>query len=185
MVRVLLGSVQMPQMEEMKVKVCLVGDGQVGKTSLIKRFVYDEFDDHYIATLGAKVSKKYVIVREGDGRRVKVNMTIWDIMGQKSFRAIMKEAFFYGAHGILAVCDVTREDTLSELHGWIKDVYKVTGDIAIHFLANKVDLKDHISIDGRELRQVASKYNAPYSYTSAQTGENVQEAFQKLAQMIV
>ncbi len=183
--RVLLGSVQMPQMEEVKAKVCLVGEGAVGKTSLIKRFVYDEFDDHYVATLGAKVSKKYVVVREEDGRRVKVNMTIWDIMGQKSFRDIMKEAFFYGAHGILAVCDVTVKDTLSELQGWIKDIYKVTGDIPIHFLANKVDLKDQVSIDEKELRQIASKYNAPYSYTSAKTGENVQEAFQKLAQMVV
>lgn len=168
----------------MKVKVCLVGDSAVGKTCLIRRFVSNEFDDRHITTMGAKVSKKRIAVRLEDGSRVEMNMTIWDIMGQKTFRDIMKEAFFYGAQGILAVCDVTRNDTLQELHGWVKAVYKVSGEVPAYFLANKVDLKDQISFDERELREVAEKYDAPYIYTSAKTGENVQQAFQQLAEMI-
>ena len=179
-----LRSVQMPQAEEMKVKICLVGEGAVGKTSLVRRFVSDEFDDRHIKTMGAKVSKKKIAVRLEDGSRVEMNMTIWDIMGQQTFRDIMKEAFFYGAQGILAVCDVTRSDTLSELHGWVKAVYTVTGDVPAYFLANKVDLKDQISFDEQELREVAEKYDSPYSYTSAKTGENIQQAFQHLAEMI-
>ncbi len=175
----------MPQIQKMKVKICLVGEGAVGKTSLLRRFVYDEFDDRYITTMGAKVSKKDIMVREQDGSRIMVNMTIWDIMGQKSFRDIMKEAFFYGAQGVLAVCDVTRRETLSELHDWVASVRKVTGEIPIHFLANKVDLKDQITFDKSELAEVAAKYDSPYDYTSARTGENVQEAFDNLAKMIV
>ncbi len=135
--------------------------------------------------MGAKVSKKDIMVREQDGSRVKVKMTIWDIMGQESFRDIMGEAFFYGAQGILAVWDATRKETLSELHDWVASVRKVTGDIPIHFLANKVDLKDQITFHKSELAEVAAEYDSPYDYTSARTGENVQEAFDNLAKMIV
>ncbi len=170
--------------EEMKVKVCLVGEGEVGKTSLIRRFVYDEFDDRYITTMGAKVSKKTLVVRNGNGDRVTMNMAIWDIMGQQTFRDIMKEAFFYGAHGILAVCDITSEQTLYELDGWVKDIKKVTGDIPLQFLGNKVDLMNDMAVDESALGQFARKHGAPYTFTSAKTGENVPEAFQKLAKLI-
>ncbi len=175
----------MPQIQKMKIKICLVGEGAVGKTSLMRRFVYDEFDDRYITTMGAKVSKKDIMVREQNGSRVKVKMTIWDIMGQKSFRDIMKEAFFHGAQGVLAVCDVTRRETLSELHDWVASVHKVTGEIPIHFLGNKVDLKDQITFPKSELAEVAAAYDSPYDYTGARTGENVQEAFDNLAKMMV
>src|SRR6058998_257115 len=100
----------------MKIKVCLVGEAAVGKTSLIRRFVLDDFDDKYIQTLGTKVSKKELSLPgpAGDGK-LKVDMTIWDIMGQKGFRELLKEAYFYGAKGIFAVCDVTRRVTLDDL----------------------------------------------------------------------
>jgi len=73
--------------KRMKMKVCLVGEAAVGKTSLIRRFVLDDFDDKYIQTLGTKVSKKELTVAIPDGSgNMKVDMTIWDIMGQKGFR---------------------------------------------------------------------------------------------------
>ncbi len=178
------GGVEMPPMEEIRVKVCLIGEGEVGKTSLIRRFVYDEFDDHYISTIGAKVSKKAVVVKDGSGSRVTVNMAISDIMGQPTFRDIMKEAFFYGARGVLAVCDVTRRETLSDLRGWVKAVRQVTGDVPIHFLANKVDILTQESLEEGDLAQFVTEYDAPYLYTRAKTGEHVQEAFQELARMM-
>src|SRR2546425_2377432 len=97
----------------MKIKICLVGEAAVGKTSLIRRFVLDDFDDKYIQTLGTKVSKKELSVSQ-DGEAVKVDMTIWDIMGQKGFRELLKEAYFYGAKGVIAVTDVTRKTTLDD-----------------------------------------------------------------------
>ena len=95
--------------KRMKVKVCLVGEAAVGKTSLIRRFVLENFDDKYIQTLGTKVSKKELSAPNVDpSGDMKIDMTIWDIMGQKGFRELLKEAYFYGAKGILAVCDSTR-----------------------------------------------------------------------------
>ncbi len=174
----------MPNIDKMKVKICLVGEGAVGKTCTIRRFIHDEFDDRYISTLGAKVSKKELVVQGGNGGNLEVGMTIWDIMGEKGFRELLKEAYFHGAQGLLAVCDVTRRDTLHDLHEWVKAVFKVTGEIPVHLMANKIDLKDRISFDEGELKKFAAKYDSLYIYTSAKTGENIQDAFQKLAEMI-
>ena len=171
--------------KRMKVKVCLIGEAAVGKTSLIRRFVLDNFDDKYIQTLGTKVSKKELAAPSPDGSgELKIDMTIWDIMGQKGFRELLKEAYFYGARGILAVCDVTRRKTLDDLDDWIEGVYSVTGKIPIEFLGNKVDLKDQIQISEDEMTQAARAYDSPFHFTSAKAGVNVETAFQSLAQRV-
>ncbi len=167
----------------MKVKICLVGEGAVGKTCLIRRFIHDQFDDRYISTLGAKVSKKEILV-EGDSGPVSVDMTIWDIMGEKGFRELLKEAYFHGAQGVLAVCDVTRQETLTDLDEWVAAVVKVTGQIPVELLANKVDLKDEIVVSQEAVESAAKVHGAPFLFTSAKTGENVEVAFANLAKMI-
>jgi len=169
----------------MKIKVCLVGEAAVGKTSLIRRFVLDDFDDKYIQTLGTKVSKKEIAVPAWEGSEaVKVDMTIWDIMGQKGFRELLKEAYFYGAKGVIAVADVTRRTTLDDLDDWIEGVYSVTGKIPIQFMANKWDLKDQAELGEEELTQATKAYDSPFFFTSAKTGENVEKSFQDLAERI-
>ena len=175
----------MADVQRMKVKVCLVGEGAVGKTALIRRFIHDQFDDRYISTLGAKVSKKELVVKnpKADGD-IAVDMTIWDIMGEKGFRELLKEAYFHGAQGVLAVCDLTRKDTLGELHDWIAAVHKVTGQIPIQFLANKVDLEKQRAVSEEDVRKVADVHKSPYLFTSARTGLNVESGFQSLAGMI-
>jgi len=174
----------MVERQKMKVKVCLVGEGAVGKTCLIRRFIHDQFDDSYISTLGAKVSKKELTVPGPKGGEIAIDMTIWDIMGEKGFRELLKEAYFHGAQGVLAVADVTRKDTFTELHDWIAAVAKVTGTIPIQFLANKIDLRDQMQVTEDEVRVLAESHNAPYLLTSAKTGENVETGFFALAKTI-
>jgi len=169
--------------DRMKVKICLVGEGAVGKTCLIRRFIHDQFDDRYISTLGAKVSKKELVV-DMDGTRVDVDMTIWDIMGEKGFRELLKEAYFHGAQGVLAVCDVTRIETLTDLDEWVAAVVKVTGKIPVEFLANKADLTDQRLVTPADLESAAKTHEAPFMFTSAKTGENVEHAFAELAKLI-
>src|SRR5438046_9103919 len=108
-------------------------------------------------------------------------MTIWDIMGQKGFRELLKEAYFYGARGSLAVCDVKRRKTLEDLDDWIEGVYSVTGKIPIEFLGNKIDLKDQQQISEDEMMQAARAYDSPFHFTSAKAGVNGEIAFQSLA----
>src|SRR5205809_2977550 len=149
--------------QKMKVKICLVGEGAVGKTCLIRRFIHDQFDDRYISTLGAKVSKKEVVVASPRGdAEIAIDMTIWDIMGEKGFRELLKEAYFHGAQGILAVCDVTRKQTLEDLGEWVAAVVKVTGNVPIEFLANKADLKDEMDVTEADIRRTAESHHAPY-----------------------
>ncbi len=177
----------MPEVQRIKTKVCLVGEAAVGKTSLIRRYVQDEFDDRYITTLGAKVSKKELAFDLPNDVRVQMDMTIWDIMGEKGFRDLLKEAFFHGAKGTIAVADLTRYSTLKELDDWVQGVFNVVGEIPVVFAINKVDLKDEVMIlyGEKEIGQAVRAFEAPFFYTSAKTGENVDPMFQRLGTMVL
>src|SRR5438094_9601185 len=129
-------------MQRIKTKVCLVGEAAVGKTSLIRRFVQDDFDDRYITTLGAKVSKREIVFDMPDRKRIQMDITIWDIMGEKGFQDLLKEAFFYGAKGVLAVADLTRRRTLDDLDDWIHSVEQVEGGRAAWKASDEIELKD-------------------------------------------
>lgn len=174
--------------ETIKAKICLVGEAAVGKTSLIRRYVLDQFEDRYISTLGAKVSKKEIPFRVPE-KNLDVNlvMIIWDIMGEKTFRDLAKEAFFHGSNGVLAVCDLTRYNTLREIDDWLESVFSVTDELPVVLAVNKVDLKEEVMLlyGDTELEQSARAFNAPYYYTSAKTGENVELVFEKLGSKIM
>jgi small GTP-binding protein len=169
----------------LKLKVCLVGDSAVGKTSLIRKFVYDEFDDKYITTLGTKITKREMVFPNpnGDGD-IAVDMAIWDIMGQHGFRALLQEAYFFGVDGIIAVCDLTRPLTLEGVEDWLERTHEVAGDVPIVTVGNKNDLGDEKVISEEELKRVAEKYHAEYSTSSAMTGENVEKIFEGLTNEI-
>jgi small GTP-binding protein len=159
--------------------------GCVGKTSLIKRFILDVFDDKYLKTLGTKVSKKVVIIKipEKD-LRISLTLLIWDIMGQETFLSILENSYFFGINGGLAVCDSTRGETLEELERWVESLYKVAGKVPLVFIANKKDLSDNLQIDEETLTKFAAKYNSTFLYTSAKTGKNVEKAFQELGKLV-
>ncbi len=110
----------------MKAKVCLVGEAAVGKTSLIRRYVLDQYDDRYETTLGAKVTKKELRIPIKEKHlEVQLDMTIWDVMGDETFRELLRKAYFAGSRGVLAVADLTRRSTLDGVSGWIDAVGKV------------------------------------------------------------
>ena len=168
----------------LKSKVCLVGESAVGKTSLIKKYVLDVFDDTYLTTIGTKVSKK-VVQFDSEGVQVSMNMMIWDIMGQSSFRSVLQDSYFFGANGVIAVCDMTRKETLAALDEWAQAVHDVAGDVPIVILANKSDLKDRHQLSEKDIELKAKKHSAQYYLTSAKTGENVNAGFLAIAGAIV
>ncbi len=170
-----------------KFKLCLVGEHAVGKTCLIRKYVFNEYSDGYITTFGAKVTKKEISIQHPKTKElVDIHLMIWDIMGQKGFRGLLQDAYFFGAQGIVAVCDNTRESTLSELESWIEDIHSITKEIPIVFLGNKCDLIDLQEIGLNELKSFSSSYESPGAYlTSAKTGINVDPAFNILSGKIL
>ncbi len=168
----------------LKAKICLVGDSQVGKTSLIRRYVHEEFDDAYISTLGAKISKKDITLDTEKGA-YRVQMTVWDIMGEKGLTDLLKDSYFDGAGGLVAVCDLTRKDTLEGLEDWIMTSDAQVGRIPITFVGNKLDLKDEMNVATGEIQDYARTHESPYFLTSAKTGENVNAVFLEIAKRVL
>jgi small GTP-binding protein len=166
-------------------KVCLIGAGEVGKTSLIKRYILDIFDDKYLKTLGTKVSKKEMMIEYPEkDLNLHLTLLIWDIMGQATFRSLLQDSYFFGAAGALAVCDLTRKSTLGSCEEWIKSLHRAVGKKPVIILGNKYDLVEKREINEDMLQKIASKYNANYLYTSARTGENVEKAFDELGRLV-
>jgi small GTP-binding protein len=176
----------MPATVVLKSKICLVGERAVGKTSLIRRYVQDEFDDKYVRTLGAKIEKKTLQVDLPErSARVDVSMAIWDIIGHVGFRQLLGDSFFNGAQGVLAVADVTRRDTLAVLPGWIEAVESVSGKVPVILVANKTDLTQDAQVGEGDVAGMAKDLGCTYTLTSAKSGRNVEEAFLSLGTLIV
>jgi len=166
-------------------KVCLLGDGQVGKTSLIRKFVLDQFSDDYITTVGTKVSKKKIYIEfPEEDKSVDLTLTIWDILGQKEFRSL-HTTFYAGASGGLIVCDLTRFDTYESMKGWMESLFSITGKIPLILIGNKSDLEDQRQVNEAAMNSLADEFESIFVLTSARSGENVELAFQNLAMSIV
>jgi len=170
---------------ELKAKICLLGERQVGKSALVRRYLLDEFSDEYLATLGMKVYKKMVYVfppRSKDA--VAVNMVLWDIMGDGEYGDSMRGIYLHGAAGIMAVADLTRPDTIPPLNRWVNPALQLLGDVPVQIVLNKWDAGE--ASYAREMgREVAKKHVAPCYLTSAMKGDNVERAFFDLAQRIL
>ena len=172
-------------MLEFKLKIILLGDGAVGKTSLIRKFVYDEFDDKYIMTFGSKTTKKVLDLKSPkDGSDAQMTLMISDIMGQRDVAGV-QDAFMFGAKGAIIVCDKTRKETLDNMDVWIENVKKVCGDIPIVLMANKNDLTEESAFDISELSAIADKHYSMAFPSSAKTGENVELAFNMLGEALL
>jgi small GTP-binding protein len=168
-------------------KIALVGDWGTGKTSLIRRFVLNAFDDSYIQTIGTRVSKKVIDTKVND-EEVRINLVIWDVLGQKDYRSVQKNAFV-GVEGAIFVCDITRNDTLSSLSTyWHPLLLSVAGKQPSVIVANKCDLLGLAAFTMEDVKRIATEIGVSEDccyLSSAKTGENVEIAFNKLAMLML
>ncbi len=165
--------------------MCFVGEEGVGKTSLIRRFVTGAFDESYMRTIGATVSKKTVVVEDPPQGAWRVDLVILDIAGRRAFLDLFRDAYFSGAAGVLAVFDLTHRDSLTGLVPWIEKVQEMVGGVPLRVLANKVDLADDVAARAMEARLVLGSLGAEALLTSARTGENVEKSFASLARSML
>lgn len=170
----------------MKVKICLVGDPAVGKTSLIRRYVSSRFDDSYRPTLHAEFATKRITLNlEEEGLKVDLTLILWDIVGDMGMRQLLKEAYFFGAQGILAVCDVTRRATLEDLRSWWRSVMDSVGKVPWVVAVNKSDLRGRYAFSEERMHRMRETLGAQTHFTSAKTGDGVEEAFEILGSGVV
>ena len=167
-------------------KICILGEPCVGKTSLIRRYVYDKFGDKYLATIGAKITKKIVTLENiPHNRNTIVTLLIWDIAGDEEFQSVQK-LYFTGSTGAMIVCDITRNHTKTKMLDWLDDYFKIAGKTPIIFIGNKIDLEEQAEVTKNDLEKISNNYNdAVYYFTSARNGMNVELAFTTLSKFLV
>ncbi len=167
-------------MSPIKKKICLLGDVGVGKTSLIRRFVENIFDDSYLTTIGVKVSQKRIsLTGEKD-----VLMMIWDVEGFNK-PGVVSPNYFMGAAGAMVVCDLSRQESIENLEPVIRDFHRISNKGKIVLAGNKADLVG-ASHPGRLLfRETARQLDLPFFETSALNGQNVAACFETLCRKII
>lgn len=165
-------------------KVGLIGDSEVGKTSLIRRYVIDVFDDKYIATIGTKVSKRDIEYELSD-KTVYLTLMLWDILGQKDYKKIRDQSM-RSSHGVMITADLTRPETVESAEEfWLKEAWESLGQVPVLFVGNKADLTGSECESAEALRKVAERAEMPVVFCSAKTGENVENAFRTIGEVMI
>ena len=160
-------------------KFIIVGSSGVGKTSLLKRLVDNEFSEETISTIGVEFETVHLDV-DGD----KLGIQIWDTAGQERFRSISR-AYFRNANGVLLVFDIKNKQTFDDINSWLKDIHALCEpDVSVLFIGNKSDLQESRLISLAEAESFSKLHNLKYMETSALSGINVRESFIKLASEI-
>lgn len=161
-------------------KVCVVGDFAVGKTSVVERFVNNQFSDKYLTTVGVKVDTKEI---EHDDLSVSHKLVMWDVAGSDRF-GHTEFAYLRGASGYIFVADGTRSLTLKSVHDLREQITERYGAAPCVLLVNKKDLTGQWEVSEKQFQQLVEKYCNVYS-TSAKTGDEVETALRNLSKQVL
>ena len=153
-------------------KILLLGDSGVGKSSIILRYIENNFSQNLMNSIGVDFKLKNIEVK---GKKVKLQ--VWDTAGQERFRTITT-SYYKGAQAIIVVFDITDRDSFEHVKNWMADVDKFAKEGVLRILAgNKCDLEHMRKISKDEGKELASKYGIQYIETSAKETTNIEELF--------
>ena len=159
---------------KLSLKILLIGDSQVGKTSLLLKYTEHVFPEEHIATIGVEYKDKFILKDNYN-----IRLQIWDTAGQERFHSITKN-IYRNANGVLFVYDITNQESFSNIKNWIKDLQNVGNDIKGVIIGNKIDLEQKRDVSKQDLEEIGKKYNMPILETSAKQSINVNEGFEML-----
>ncbi len=158
------------------VKVILAGDGAVGKTSLLHRYVFDKFVEEHNMTIGMDTHTKLTHV-PGLGP---VKIHTWDLGGQPHWSSV-RESFYLGSHAMALVFDINRPDSVAHLPTWVSECRGKVPGIPVLVVANKIDLPCRVPLS--RIQKWARDNQFGYMQTSPKTGHHVDTMFEKLGAM--
>ena len=169
--------------KEFGFKISIIGDGGVGKTSLLRKFTKGTFEKDYIKTIGAQFSR-YDKEIDGDV----INLVFWDIAGQDDFN-FLHPLFYKESRASIIVYSLEANDlgidSFKHIKNWYTELNKYCGDIPVVLFANKVDLVNQNNLNELEIEELVKEYNfLGYYITSAKTGQGVLEAFNAIIEKL-
>ena len=173
----------MTNSQEFGFKISIIGDGGVGKTSLLQKFTKGNFEKDYIKTIGAQFSRYDKKINEDV-----INLIFWDIAGQIDFK-FLHPLFYKESRAGIIVCSLEEndlgKDSFAHIENWHNELKKYCGDIPVVLFANKVDIVEKNSINTIQIQEIVHKYNfLRYFITSAKTGECVIDAFNAIIEKL-
>ena len=163
-----------------QLKIILVGDSSVGKTTLVNRYMGYEFNENYSCTINADFKIKSLSITPNIG----AELTIWDTCGQERFKSLTRQ-YFKDAHGVILVYDVSDLNSFNNISSWLKEIKTCSNlnpDIAL--VANKIDLENR-KVNKETGTKFAEKNGLIYIETSSKEGINIDSPFEKLATALI
>ena len=160
------------------IRITMLGDSAVGKTSLISQFLTQNFDENYLTTIGKDKLEKKVVMKDGN----EIKLIIWDTAGQERFHSIATSTI-KGSHGIILTFDLTKRSSFNSLESWLNDIKENSNEVPVIIFGNKCDLFENYEVENEEAKKFAKEHNLQYFETSAKQNVNVQEGFNSIAEI--
>lgn len=170
--------------EGFKFRVVLLGEAAVGKTSLVRRYTENTFEESYKQTIGTTFANRDVDISDPEGNTRTVRLNIWDMGGQSTYRELRRQ-FMKGASAALIVYDVTRPETFMAMNNWFESFREVCPNAPALICANKVDLKQDRMVPVQPGEMLREWFQSEYHETSAKTGEKVADVFTRCAEILL
>ena len=158
-----------------KIKLMIIGDSNVGKSSILKQYIKNEFFEKYLTTIGIDFQIKYLNINNK-----KIQLQIWDTAGQERYRVVTK-SYFNTSDGFIIVYDITNRESFNNINNWIEQIITLAGkDVRCIIFGNKNDLTNQRQVQKEEGKELAKKYNFNFFETSAKSGNNIEEGFKNI-----
>ena len=163
-----------------KIKLMVLGDSSVGKSSILTKYCKNQFLSKYITTIGIDFQIKYLNI---NNKRIKVQ--IWDTAGQERYRVVTKN-YFNSSNGFVIIYDITNRVSFNNINNWMEQIESLVGkDVKCILFGNKNDLDNKRDVQIEEGEELAKKYNCPFFETSAKEGNNIEEGFKEIVMEII
>ncbi len=162
-------------------KIILIGDSNIGKTSIINRYIHNTFNDKYICTIGVDFMMKTLVVEE-----TQIKLQIWDTAGMERYKQLTT-SYYKGSHSAIIVFDLTNKASFDNIDYWLNLFYENSNPIFqkyVVLIGNKADLVDDIKVSREMIDNYIKDKNLQYTECSAKTGENISDVFESLGKKL-